>query len=58
MNSITWIQVDQERFKQEDEVDHEEPIYKVDQVGAIILNPIPYGLFNQPKVMGGQICPP
>ena len=23
------------------------------------LNPIPYGLFNKPKVMGGgQICPP
>ena len=22
------------------------------------LNPIPYGLFYKPKVMGGQICPP
>ena len=21
-------------------------------------NPIPYGLFNKPNLMGGQICPP
>ena len=21
------------------------------------LNPIPYGLFNKPNLMGGQICP-
>ena len=32
--------------------------FKTISIRDILLNPFPYGLFNKPKIMGGQIYPP